>query len=50
MVAIVERDCELNRTTFNVMRVVSRVMIDKTLIRDLSNRPEKLLDICEYYV
>ena len=45
LVAIVEHDCELNRTTFNVLRVISRVLTDKTPIRDLFNGPEKLTDV-----
>ena len=45
LVAIVEHDCELKRTTFNVLRVVSRVLTDKTPIRDLFNGPEKLPDV-----
>ena len=44
LVAIVEHDCELKRT-FNVLRVVSRVLTDKTPIRDLFNGPEKLPDV-----
>ena len=47
LVAIVEHDCELNRTTFNVLRVISRVLTDKTPIRDLFNGPEKLTDVCD---
>lgn len=47
LVAIVEHDCELNRSTFNVLRVISRVLTDKTPIRDLFNGPEKLTDICD---
>ena len=47
LVAIVEHDCELNRTTFNVLRVISRVLTDKTPIRDLLNAPEKLTDVCD---
>lgn len=47
LVAIVEHDCELNRTTFNVLRVISRVLTDKTSIRDLFNGPEKLTDVCD---
>ena len=45
LVAIVEHDCELKSTTFNVLRVVSRVLTDKTPIRDLFNGPEKLPDV-----
>ena len=47
LVAIVEHDCELKMTTFNVLRVVSRVLTDKTPIRDLFNGPEKLPDVCD---
>ena len=47
LVAIVEHNCELKRTTFNVLRVVSRVLTDKTPIRDLFNGPEKLPDVCD---
>ena len=43
---IVEHDCELKRTTFNVLRVVSRVLTDKTPIRDLFNGPKN----CRMYV
>lgn len=50
LVAIVEHDCELNRTTFNVLRVISRVLTDKTPIRDLFNGPEKLTDVCDQHV
>ena len=47
LVAIVEHDCELKRNTFNVLRVVSRVLTDKTPTRDLFNGPEKLPDVCD---
>ena len=47
LVAIVEHECELKRTTFNVLRVVNRVLTDKTPIRDLFNGPEKLPDVCD---
>jgi hypothetical protein len=47
LVAIVEHDCVLKRSTFNVLRVISRVLTDKTPVRDLFNGPEKLLDICD---
>ena len=35
LVAIVEHDCQLNRSTFNVLRVLSHSLLDKTHIRDL---------------
>ena len=47
LVAIIEHDCELKRTTFNVLRVACRVLKDKTPIRDLFNGPEKLPDVCD---
>ena len=47
LVAIVEQDCVLKRSTFNVLRVISRVLTDKTPVRDLFNGPEKLLDVCD---
>ena len=47
LVAIVEHDAQLHRTTFNVLRVVSRVLTDKTPIRDLFSGPETLEDVCD---
>lgn len=47
LVAIIEHDCQLGRTTFNVLRVVSRVLTDKTLIRDLFLTSETIDDVCE---
>lgn len=47
LVAIVEHDCQLGRTTFNVLRVVSRVLTDKTPIRDLFTGSERLEEVCE---
>lgn len=35
LVAIVEHDSRLDRTTFNVLRVISRVLADKTNIKEL---------------
>lgn len=35
LVAIAEHDCQLNRSTFNVLRVLSHSLLDKTHIRDL---------------
>ncbi len=45
LVAIVEHDCQLDRTTFNVLRVVSRVLTDKTNIRDLFLSSETIEDV-----
>ena len=50
LVAIVEHDAQLNRTTFNVLRVVSRVLTDKTPLRELFAGPETLEDVCENVV
>lgn len=50
LVAIVEHDAKLNRTTFNVLRVISRVLTDKTPLRDLFAGPETLEDVCENVV
>lgn len=47
LVALVEHDCLLGRTTFNVLRIVSRVLTDKTPIRDLFTGSERLEDVCE---
>ena len=47
LVAIIEHDCQLGRTTFNVLRVVSRVLTDKTQISDLFLTSEAIYDICE---
>lgn len=44
LVAIVEHDCQLGRTTFNVLRVLSRVLTDKTPIRDLFKGSETIED------
>jgi len=47
LVAIIEHDCQLGRSTFNVLRVVSRVLTDKTPIRDLFMTSETIDDICK---
>jgi hypothetical protein len=47
LVAIVEHDCQLGRTTFNVLRVISRVLTDKTNIRDLFLTSGDIDDIYE---
>lgn len=48
LIGIVEYECRLNRSTFNVLRVVSKVLTDKTNIRDLFNDAEVINDDCEY--
>ena len=45
LVAIVEHDCQLKRTTLNVLRVLSRVLTDKTPIRDLFEGTETIEDM-----
>lgn len=45
LVAIVEHDCQLGRSTFNVLRVVSRVLTDKTSIKDLFLSSETIEDV-----
>ena len=47
LVAIAEHQCKLDRSTFNVLRVVSRVLTDKTPLRDLFKGPEKLEEVCD---
>jgi hypothetical protein len=42
LVAIVEHDCELKRSTFNVLRVLQHSLLDKTPIRDLFANSERL--------
>ena len=44
LVAIVEHDCKLQRSTFNVLRVLNHSLLDKTPIRDLFENQEKLDD------
>lgn len=44
LVAIVEHDCQLNRSTFNVLRVLSHSLLDKTHIRDLFLNSERIDD------
>ena len=50
LVAIAEHQCKLDRSTFNVLRVVSRVLTDKTPLRDLFKGPEKLEEVCDHPV
>lgn len=44
LVAIVEHDCKLGRSTFNVFRVLNLSLLDKTPIPDLFKNQEKLDD------
>ena len=45
LVAIIEHDCQLGRSTFNVLRIVSRVLTDKTNIKDLFLSSETIEDV-----
>jgi len=50
LVAIVEHDCQLGRSTFDVLRVVSRVLTDKTRIRGLFLNSKTIDDVDENIV
>jgi len=47
LVAIIEHDLKLNRSTFDVLRILSMSLFDKTPIRELFERPESVDDIIE---
>ncbi len=47
LVAIVEHDLRLNRSTFDVLRILSMSLFDKTPIRELFDRAEPMDDITE---
>lgn len=47
IVAIIEHDLRLNRSTFDVLRILSMSLFDKTPIRELFERPEPVDDIPE---
>lgn len=47
LVAIIEHDLKLNRSTFDVLRVLSMSLFDKTPIRELFEKPETVDDIFE---
>jgi len=42
LIAIVEHDCHLERSTFNVLRVLSHSLLDKASIRELFQNSERL--------
>jgi len=47
-VAIAEHDCHLNRSLFDVLRVLRGSLIDKTPIRELFEKPvDDRPEICE---
>jgi len=47
LVAIVEHDLRLNRSTFDVLRILSMSLFDKTPIRELFERAETTDDLAE---
>lgn len=47
LVAIVEHDLQLNRSTFDVLRILSMSLFDKTPIKELFERAEPADDIAE---
>jgi IS4 transposase len=47
LVAIIEHDLKLNRSTFDVLRILSVSLFDKTPIRELFERPDALDDMPE---
>jgi hypothetical protein len=47
LVAIIEHDLRLNRSTFDVLRILSKSLFDKTPIKELFERPEPVDDIHE---
>jgi len=47
LVAIIEHDLRLNRSTFDVLRILCMSLFDKTPIRELFERPEYVNDVAE---
>lgn len=47
LVAVIEQDCPLGRTIFNVLRVVSRVLTDKMPVKGLFLASEAIDDVYE---
>jgi hypothetical protein len=47
LVAIIEHDLQLNRSTFDVLRILSASLFDKTQIRELFERPETVDSMTE---
>lgn len=47
LVAIIEHDLKLNRSTFDVLRILSMSLFDKTPIRELFEKTESVDDIIE---
>jgi len=48
LVAIVEHDLNLNRSTFDVLRILSMSLFDKTPISELFQRADAMDDISDY--
>jgi len=47
LVAIIEHDLHLNRSTFDVLRILSMSLLDKTPIRELFERTEAVEDMTD---
>lgn len=47
LVAIIEHDLRLNRSTFDVLRILSMSLFDKTQIRELFEKPEPVDNLLE---
>lgn len=47
LIAIIEHDLRLNRSTFDVLRIISMSLFDKTPIRELFERAEPIGDIAD---
>jgi len=47
LIAIVEHDLQLKRSTFDVLRILSMSLFDKTPIKELFERPDPVDDISE---
>jgi len=47
LVAIIEHDLRLNRSTFDVLRILNVSLFDKTQIKELFERPEPLYNLLE---
>ena len=47
LIAIIEHDLRLNRSTFDVLRILSMSLFDKTPIRELFERAEPVGDIAD---
>ena len=48
LIAIVEHDLNLNRSTFDVLRILSMSLFDKTPIKELFQRADVMDDMADY--